>query len=67
MPTETRRQLSETQPLPAVETIADLVHRDPEHVYHQRTRIDRVIPMHQPARQWRKAGLERLLRDVRGR
>ena len=67
MTTETRRQLSETQPLPAVETIADMVHRDPEHVYHQRTRIERVIPMHQPARKWRLAGLERLLQVVRGR
>ena len=58
------RQLRETQPLPAMETSQDLVTYDPEHVYSHR--IDRVIPLAKPAREWRKDALERLLRDVEG-
>ena len=66
MTTEARRQLSKTQPLPVVETISDLVQRDPERCYHYRTRIEHVIPtVATPARKWRLASLERLLAAVR--
>ena len=61
-------ELKVTQQLPVVETIADLVKRDPERVYHHRTRVEdlRRIPLHKPSRQWRVEGLERLLADVKG-
>jgi hypothetical protein len=62
--TQSRRQLAQTQPLPSVETMADLVATDPARYYSHRTRIERVIPLHKPARKWRLEGLERLLRDL---
>ena len=59
--------LKRTQPLPTVESMADLVARDPARYYGHRTRIEdlRVIPLHKPAREWRKESLEKLLADVR--
>ena len=57
--------LTETQPLPAVESIADLVKRYPIGCYHHRTRVERIeIPPTRPAREWRREGLERLLSDI---
>ena len=60
----TKSDLTDTQPLPSVETMADLVATDPARYYSHRTRIERVIPIRQPARKWRLEGLERLLRDL---
>ena len=59
-----KSDLTDTQPLPRVETMADLVATDPARYYSHRTRIERVIPIRQPARKWSLEGLERLLRDL---
>ena len=60
--------MKKTAALPVVESMADLVARDPAKVYHHRTRVEdlRRIPLHKPSRQWRVEGLERLLADVKG-
>ena len=59
--------LKQPAALPVVESMADLVAKDPARVYSHRTRIEdlRIIPLHKPAIQWRKESLERLLADVR--
>ena len=60
----TKSTLTETQLLPAVETMAGLVARDPARVYHQR-RVERIeIPPTRPANKWSPAALARLLRRV---
>ena len=59
--------LRETQPLPAVETMADLVARDPARVYHHQRRVERIeIPPTRPASQWSPVALARILRRVTG-
>ena len=63
----TKRTLVETQTLPAVETMADLVARDPARIYHHRQRLERIeIPPTRPASKWSRAALARLLRRVTG-
>ena len=56
--------LKQTAALPVVESMANLVARDPARIYHHKTRIERIIPLHKPAREWRKESLERLLADL---
>ena len=61
----TKSTLTETQPLPAVETMAELVARDPARCYHHQRRVERIeIPPTRPASQWSPAALARLLRRV---
>jgi hypothetical protein len=57
--------LASLLPAPAVETMADLVARDPGRYYAHRTRIDRVTI--RPAADWAPEALERLMNDLGGR
>ena len=59
MTTETRRRLAQTQPLPTVETSADLYQTDPEHVYSHR-----ATSATSPANQWSQEALDRRLDDM---
>ena len=56
--------LTTTQRLPVYETMADLVASDPGRYYAHRVRIDHVIDLHKPPREWRIEGLLRLLKAV---
>ena len=51
--------LTTTQRLPVYETMADLVASDPARYYAHRVRIDHVIDLHKPPREWRIEGLLR--------
>jgi hypothetical protein len=51
--------------LPAVESMADLVARDPGRYYAHRTRIERVTI--RPAADWAPEAMRRLMNDLGGR
>lgn len=67
--------LRDTQPLPAVESMADIHATDPEHIYTHRRDVSTVswrdstgshsVP-YRPASQWSAAALDRLLADLTG-
>jgi len=70
-------KLTETQPLPAVETMEDLHREDPEGVFtHRSADVNAVswtdhgkhheAPYTRPASQWLPEALDRLLADIKG-
>jgi hypothetical protein len=61
--------LKTTARLPAVETMADLVDRDPHGCYHDEAPAclpDPTVYLFKAARDWRPEALEKLLADIGG-
>ena len=57
--------LKRTAALPRIETMEELVTRDPGRYYSHRTRIERFIPLRKPASKWRLESLEKLLASLK--
>ena len=53
-------KLTQTQTLPAVESLADICRDDPERIFTHRE----PTPKPRPAREWSPAALDRLLNDI---